>query len=214
MRNPPSHPAIRILAYLLELAAREGGYRVRGTRGWATAHEIEEALGTWGTPELMRAQAERQRVLSVDVRAPGESKAAFVYRIARRGVEVLAGAVGASPAGFSDPEHGAEKGVWLRDGVRVALEALRSAATDPRVEPREWAAGEPGWRTSRELTRMLEREDEAAGRSPACGFLSEDLQWLVRMGYADRRTSGKTHVYRVTPRGLDLEVLDWRDADA
>ncbi|HEX2079565.1 MAG TPA: hypothetical protein VHG08_17700 [Longimicrobium sp.] len=210
MRTPPSLPAIRALAYLTELAAREAGYLVHGVRGWATAREIETALKTWGTGDLMRVQAERGRAIRDDVRAPGEPKAVWAYRITRKGIEALAATVGAAPAGINDPRDANTEGVVLRDGVAVALDALRSAAAQPAVRQREWVDGEAGWWSSRELATLLEQQDEVAGRSPGRTFLSEDLRWLVQLGYAERRViDGKTHVYRITERGLSLKRLEW-----
>lgn len=208
-RAQPSVPAIQALAYLLELAAREAGYRVRGVRGWATARVIEKAVGLWNAPELMRAQVDSGRVLRVDVRAAGESKPVWVYRVSRKGIDVLAAALGVTPVAIPEPQSAPEGGVYLRDGVAAALQGLRSAAADPRVRAREWIEGQSGWRSSWELTRIIENEDEEAGRSPGRSFLSEDLGWLVRLGLADKRVVGTTHVYRLTACGAAICVLTW-----
>lgn len=101
-----------------------------------------------------------------------------------------------------------EPRVLLRESVRHAIEGLR-AALDPEVRPRRvWVEGEVGWRSSRELTSEMAKEDEAAGR-PYRWFSSDDLRWLVRLGYAEERVIWKVHVYRLTSDGAALQPLDW-----
>jgi hypothetical protein len=214
MRTPPSEPAIRALVFLLELAARDAGYLVRGVRGWASPQDVEEALGLWGSSELLSAQVQRGRAIREDVRAPGDTRPTYVYRISQKGIDVLAEAVGTAPAGIDEPRH-KPSGVWLREGVQVALDALRSVAESPDPRARVWIVGEVGWTSSPELKRILAKQDEDAGRSPGRTFLSEDLRWLVRLGYAEERIVGRNHVYRITRAGLELKVLEWREpADA
>ncbi len=82
----------------------------------------------------------------------------------------------------------------------------------PRWE-RTWVVGQTGWRASRELTRLVEKEDEETGLSPGRSFFSEDLAWLARVGLADRQVVAKTHIYRVTPAGLAVQRLDWKEPE-
>lgn len=173
---------------------------MHGVWGWATPQDVDDALGMWGTPEIMRAQAERQRVHRVDVRAPGETQPRWIYRISQKGADVLAQAVGATSASVSEPRP-RKSGVWLREGVEVALDALRSAAE---------LSGGRGWRSTSQLKRVIAKEDSDSGRTPGRTFLSEDIAWLVRLGYAEKRIVRRTHVYRVTQAGLDLKLLDRR----
>jgi hypothetical protein len=206
--NTLSEPAVKVLSWLLDLAAQRAGYTVRGTEGWASAELIETGTKTWGTAELMRAEAKRQRVLQHDARPPGDSRPHWLYRISRHGVDELAAALDVVPVGIDDPPVQHEPRVLLRESVRHAMEGLR-AALDPEARPRRvWVEGEVGWRSSRELTSEMAKEDEAAGR-PYRWFSSDDLRWLVRLGYAKERVIRGVHVYRLTPAGAALQALDW-----
>jgi hypothetical protein len=69
--NTLSEPAVKVLSWLLDLAAQRAGYTVRGAEGWASAEQIEAGVKTWGTAELMRAELERI------VSTPGLSKDVF-----------------------------------------------------------------------------------------------------------------------------------------
>jgi hypothetical protein len=210
-RNEISHRAIRAFTYLLELVSCEAGYRVHGVRGWATAPDIEQGIGTWSASELMAAQASAGRVRRVDVRAKGDTRPVWVYRIAQKGIDELAAALGASPTVIDPPQGEPGPAVWIREGAWVALSAMRSAADNPPKHEKIWMVGPLGWRSSRELTRVVEKEDEKAGLMPGRCFFSEDLAWLVRLGYVDQRVVEKTHVYRLTAAGAKVERLDWRE---
>ena len=202
-----SQPAVKVLSWLLDLAAQRAGYTVRGAEGWASAEQIEAGVKTWGTAELMRAEAKRQRVLQHDARPRGDSRPRWLYRISRHGVNELATVLDVVPVGIDDPPVQDEPRVLLRESVRDAIEGLR-AALDPETRPRRvWVEGEVGWRSSRELTSEMAKEDEAAGR-PYRWFSSDDLRWLVRLGYAEERVIRGVHVYRLTPVGAALQPLD------
>jgi hypothetical protein len=213
-RNEISSRAIRALTYLLELVARDAGYLVCGVRGWATAWAVEDGMGTWSASELVAAQAECGRVTRVDVRVPGDARPVWAYRIAQKGVDALAAAAGTAPAGIDPPQQDPGPAVHIREGPWVALCALRSAVENPSKWEKTWVAGQTGWQASRELTRLVEKEDEEAGLSPGRSFLSEDLAWLARVGYATRKVVAKTHIYRVTESGMKAKRLDWKDPDA
>jgi hypothetical protein len=47
--------------------------------------------------------------------------------------------------------------------------------------------------------------------SPGRCFFSEDLAWLVRIGYAEQKVVTKTHIYRITPPGASVQRLDWKE---
>jgi hypothetical protein len=204
--------AIRALTYLLELVSRDAGYLVHGVRGWATAWAVEEAMSTWSASELMAGQAECGRMVRVDVRVPGDAKAVWAYRITQKGIDALAAVVGTAPVGIDPPWSERGAAVYIGDGAWVALGALRSVVENPQKWEKFWIVGETGWRSSRELTRLVELEDEEDGRSPGRTFFSEHLAWLARVGLADRRVVAKTHIYRVTPAGLAVQRLDWKEA--
>lgn len=210
-KNEITQRAVRALTYLLELLSRDAGYLVHGVRGWATACDVEDGVATWSASELMAGQAACARVTRVDVRAPGERRPVWVYRINQKGVDALAAAVGVTPAGIDPPQGGRGPAVYIREGPWVALCALRSVAENPPKWERLWVVGESGWRSSRELTRLVEKEDEAASLSPGRSFLSEHLAWLVRLGLSDQRVVEKTHIYRLTRAGAAVERLDWKE---
>lgn len=209
----PSCPAVAALTWLLDLAAQGAGLKVRGVRGWATAEHISAAVRGWGTPELMRSQWQRGRVLRQDVRAPGDGKPTWVYRISQRGVDLLGTVAGVAPAGIREPrvDPDLETRVYLRDGPAAALDALRLAAAGKAVRPREWVTGESGWRPSWELGILLEQEDVSRRRTPGRTYLSEDMKWLVRLGLAEQEIVEKTHIYRITPIGSAVQRLDWKE---
>lgn len=210
-RNEIPRRAIRVLTYLLELASRESGYRIHGVRGWATARDVEEGISTWSVSEVLSAQVQSGRVIRADVGASGDAKPVWAYRINQKGVDVLAAAVGTAAAGIDPPSGDRGAAVHIREGAWVALSALRNAMDNPPKHERIWVLGQSGWRSSRELTRLVEREDEEAGLSPGRCFFSEDLAWLVRIGYAEQKVVAKTHIYRLTPAGASVQRLEWKE---
>jgi hypothetical protein len=112
------------------------------------------------------------------------------------------------PVAIDDRPVQDELRVLLRESARHAMEGL-GAALDSEVWPRRvWVEGEVGWRSSRELTSEMAKEDEAAGK-PYRWFSSDDLRWLVRLGYADVRIVRGVHVYRLTQAGAALQPLGW-----
>jgi hypothetical protein len=205
-------PAIRALAWLLDLAARRAGYTVHGQPGWAGADEVSAGVSGWGTSEMLRAQARRGRVHEFDARAPGERRPRWVYRISQEGADALAQALGVAAASVGDPRLPGETRVLLRDTTRHALDALRAAAGPAASPGREWVPGEVGWRSSRELTETMARENEKEGSPPGYRwFTHEDLGWLVQHGLVESRVLGKTHVYRITGPGADVRALEWSE---
>ena len=206
--KPISDPAVRVLSWLLDLAVQRAGYTVRGVRGWATSEQIETGVKTWGTAELMRAEAKRGRVLQHDARPPEDSRPTWLYRISQAGADQLAAALNVVPPRIRPPSDQDEPRVLLRENAWHVIEGLH-AALDPEVRPRRvWVEGEVGWRSSRELTSAMAKEDEAAGRRYRW-FTTDDLRWLVRLGYAEKRVIRGIHVYRLTTSGARLQELEW-----
>lgn len=208
-----SYPAAEILTYLVELAAVESGYELRGVRGWADAGAIVERTGIWGAADILGTHVRNGRVLQEDVRAPGMARATHVYRTTQRGGDTLAALVGTWAAGIRAPTPCTDPRVLLRDGVLAALEVLRLASGSEAEPKHAYDAEEPGWSSARQLSRLRERADEA-GDWPPRWFMSEDLHWLVRYGFAGERVSGKTHWYRITPAGAALRELRWEETGA
>jgi hypothetical protein len=99
--------------------------------------------------------------------------------------------------------------VLVRESAWHAIEGLRTAH-DPEVRPRRmWVEGEVGWRSSRELTSAMAKEDEAAGQRYRW-FTTDDLRWLVRLGFAERLVIHGVHIYRLEPTGAALRGLEWK----
>ncbi len=209
--NPISEPAVRVLSWLLDLAVQRAGYTVRGVPGWATAEQIETGVKSWATTELMRAEARRGRVLQHDARPPGDSRPSWLYRISQLGADQLAAALDIVPRRIRPPLDQDEPRVLMRENARHAIEGLR-AALDPEVRPRRvWVEGEVGWRSSRELTSAMAKEDEAAGRRYRW-FTTDDLRWLVRLGYARKRVIRGVHVYQLTSVGATIQALRFKSS--
>lgn len=208
--RPLRYAAAKVLLYLTELAARDGGYRLRGVRGWADPGEIERRTQTWAVSELLRVQVRRGRVIAYDARRPGERHPLWLYRIAQPGVDCLAESVGVWPAGVRDPWPGGDPHVFLREGPLRAWQALKLASAPGRRTRRVWVPDQPEWCPARELNALLAAEDEAAGRTARC-FWSEDLRWMVKHSFADEFVVERTHVYKLTAAGVQLRPLEWRD---
>jgi hypothetical protein len=124
-------------------------------------------------------------------------------------VDQLAAARDIVPPRIRPPLDQDEPRVLMRENARHAIEGLR-AALDPEVRPRRvWVEGEMGWRSSRELTSAMAKEDESAGRRYRW-FTTDDLRWLVRLGYAEKRAIRGVCVYRLTPATVGLRTLEWQ----
>jgi hypothetical protein len=204
--KPISDPSVRVLSWLLDLAVQGAGYTVRGVHGWATAEQIETGVKSWGTAELMRTEAKRGRVLQHDARPHGDSRPSWLYRISQGGVDQLAAALHIVPPRIRPPLDQDEPRVLVRESAWHAIEGLRTAL-DREVRPRRvWVEGEVGWRSSRELTSAMAKEDEAAGRRYRW-FSTDDLRWLVRLGFVEKRVVQGVHVYRLTLSGGALQAL-------
>jgi hypothetical protein len=205
-----SHSAAEILIFLLELAAGDGGFELRGVPGWASPSAVVQRTGIWNAQGLLATLARNALVLREDVRAPGDVRAAYVCRITQRGVDTLAEAVGTWSADLHLPGVRAETCVLLRDGVVIAWDALCLVARGARGLGEGRGRGDRNWISLRQLNRFLECEDEAADRPPRW-VLSEDVRWLVQRGFAEEYVEGGTHRYRTTDIGAALRPLRWRE---
>jgi hypothetical protein len=208
--RPIGYAAAKVFLYLTELAARGGGYRLKGVRGWADPGEIERHTQTWAVSDLLRVQVRRGRVIAYDARPPGERHPLWLYRVAQPGVDCLAESVNVWPAGVREPRLGGDPRVFLREGPLRAWQALKLASAPGRRARRVWVPDQPEWCPARELNALLAAEDEAVGRTARC-FWSEDLRWMVRHSFADELVVDRTHVYKLTEAGVQLRPLEWRD---
>jgi DNA-binding PadR family transcriptional regulator len=209
MRKSLSAPAAAILTHLLGLAARDAGLGALATRGWATSDNIEAATKQWGTADELRALAKRGLARQLDVRPPRGPRSIFIYRITQRGLELLAATAGITPATVTPPWYGKEERAYLRDGVAAALAGLRQAAAQTQIRPREWVPGEVGWCSAREISKAWATAAET--EADELYFVTDDMQWLVRRGFAEHRIVDRVHIYRLTPAGAKLQALDWRE---
>jgi hypothetical protein len=55
----------------------------------------------------------------------------------------------------------------------------------------------------------MAKENEAAGRRYRWST-TDDLRWLVRLGFAEMRVIGGVHVYRLSQPGTTLTALKWK----
>lgn len=210
MKSSLSQPAAAILTYLLRLVAREAGFQALATRGWATADYVEADTRQWGTSDELRALAKRGLVRQLDVRPPGGTRSAFIYRITQNGSDWIAATAGIAPVIVSPPSAGQETRVYLRDGVVAAISGLRDAAGQSHIRPREWVPGETGWCSAREISRAWEKAANESGAAELY-FVTDDMKWLVRNSFAEHQVVGGVHVYRLTPAGAALQPLEWRE---
>lgn len=208
-----SLPAAPILTYLLHLVAREAGIHALSTRGWTTASYVEAGTRQWGTSDELRALAKRGLVRELDVRPPGGTRSVFIYRITQKGADWVAATAGIAPAVVTPPFAGRETRVYLRDGVVAGISGLRDAAGETHMRPREWVVGETGWCSAREITRAWEKAAKESGAAELY-FVTDDMQWLVRNGFAEHQVVNGVHVYRLTPAGAALQALEWREPRA
>lgn len=208
MKSSLSLPAASILTYLLHLVAREAGFQALATRGWATAGYVEADTRQWGTADELRALAKRCLVRQLDVRPPGGTRSVVIYRITQKGSDRLAATAGITPAIVTPAFAGQENQVYLRDGVMAAIVGLRDAAAQTHMRPREWVRGETGWCSAREISRAWEKAANESGAAELY-FVTDDMQWLVRNGFAEHQVVNGAHVYRLTPAGAALQPLEW-----
>jgi hypothetical protein len=203
------HPIDAIaLKYFGDLVSAGAGYERRGVRGWARLEDAQTAtghslavrvLGMYGRGLLQRD----------NVRPPGHVRPLWVYRITQAGADVVSHAEGDHRARVPTPSDATDASVYVPDGPRLALRALRRILEE-RV-PCRWAPEEAGWIPAAELRRRAEP-------TPAAWWFPEDLGWLVRAGLAERRevtTPGQSApviLYRASAGGGVAPVLEWHES--
>lgn len=201
------------LRYLARLAAREGGYTLRGVSGWAHLRDVERGTRMGLDERLPRLHAMRL-VHRVNVGPGGLEKAIWVYRINDAGARASAETWGDAYERVRAPGTAEKAGpVYLAPGPRNALVVLRLAyESEGRKRFGEW-----GWRTGRELTLLV---DELNARSSGARHLSRldsmELKWLASVGLAEKRAEklawgrDRPVVYwRVSEAGRAVRLLSW-----
>lgn len=235
------------LGYLRDLEAAGGGYLRRGVRGWALTADVERETGCH-LPERLPLLHGRGLLTREDVRLPGRARPVWIYRISEAGACLVAEWEGSVPRTLqpsSPPGEGErEAAVYVPSGSLLALEALRLMMRDTTPSP--LLPGERGWRTAAELEALVRprprrppgwlfdmqtgdpdewddpppwRDDERREPVVMQTVFTEDLNWLVRAGLAQRfgvppvGRGRPTVLYRVTPAGAAVIPLDWRDPE-
>lgn len=209
---------IHLLAYLRDQARRGGGYELRGVRGWATAADVGDATNTYRAGEHLTTAFKGGYVIREDVRVPGAPAPVWVYRITDETARRMAELEGTEHVPVQASGRSVGKRRYLRPGVKAALDALRYAAENSSAR-RARIAGEPEWRTARELTNWLRAEGDRTGDQRS--FFSDDLTWAVKTGLIERRElpppPNSPHsirpviVYRITAAGAAVKPLVWHD---
>lgn len=203
------------LQFFRLLAIHRAGYELGGVRGWAHLNDVRDHLAGY-FPEVLPRLHNRGVLTHADVRAPGQKRPVWVYRVSERGLAVIDEAAPKQhksvPRPRTDDTGGA---VYAPNRQRGALRLLREAYDDPAVPER---FGGRGWVSGRELGARAElhnfeqRRRRARGQ-PYIAVDGTDLHWLVLWGFAERQNDpdGAGVVYwRVTVAGREVRLLDWK----
>jgi hypothetical protein len=191
---------VTLLAWLSDLAVHEGGFELRGVRGWATPAEVEDGTRAPRVTEDLAALFRRGDLMREDVGVPDASHPLWAYRIPSDSV--------------TDRVIRSGPHVYLRSGVVVALDAMRHAFDETARRPR--IPGEPEWQTTRDLTSWARAEAARTGHDR--WFISEDIQWAVKNGLVEKRivpppagspATRPVQIYRLTITGAAVQPLIW-----
>jgi len=190
------------LRYLARLAARDGGYTLRGVSGWAHLRDVERGT-RMGLDERLPRLHPMRLADRVNVGPGGIEKAVWVYRINDAGARAAAETWGEAYEWVRAP-GAAEKPapVYLAPGPRNALVVLRLAyESGERKRFGEW-----GWHTGRELTLLVDGLN-ARGAHHLARLDSMELKWLASVGLAEKRDEKLAW-------GRDRPVVYWRVSEA
>lgn len=201
------------LGFLRLLAIHGAGYELCGVRGWAHINDLQDDMrGSYA--EVLPRLHKRGLLIHADVRAPGQKRPVWVFRISERGLAVMDEAAPKEHKAVSWPRTDDTGGaVYTPKNQRGALRMLREACNDP-VVPERFGGG--GWVSGRELGALVDRHNfkRRAGRSkPYLSVYATDLRWLVLWGLAERRNDPERAdvvYWRVSETGRAVRLLDWK----
>jgi hypothetical protein len=206
------------LRFFRLLALHRAGYALGGVRGWAHINDLRDDLAGY-FPEVLPRLHKRGLLTHADVRAPGQKRPVWVYRISEPGLAVTDEAAPKEhkrvPRARTDDTGGA---VYAPRRQRGALRMLRDAYADPSVPER---FGGRGWVSGRELGARVDLHNRQQrgrhGRHPYFAVDGTDLHWLVLWGFAERRNdpdrAGVVY-WRATEAGRAVRLLDWKELRA
>jgi hypothetical protein len=202
--------------FFVGLAVRDGGYLLRGVRGWAHPDDVRQTnRGVVWDPCCAQA-AEAGMLMRELASAPGATSPEYVYRVTEKGFRSYSTLPpdGISPAGPPD-------GIWrlyAPQGGICVIQVLRDALA-AAMHPRRMN-GQPGWLTAVEINQPLREWNDRYG-SPRTyrSYTSTDMLHLLALGLVEKshvKLDGRQTpavVYRITAAGRDGEVLEWKAPD-
>jgi len=200
--------------FFIRLAVRDGGYLLRGVRGWAHPDDVRQTnRGVVWDPCC--AQAAEAGMLERELAsAPAATSPEYVYRVTEAGFRSYSTLPldRFTPAG---PPDGIRR-LYAPQGGICVIRVLRDAFA-AAMHPRRMN-GQPGWLTAVEINKPLREWNEQYG-SPhryRC-YTSTDMLHLLALGLVEKahvKLDGRQTpavVYRITPTGRDGELLEWKD---
>jgi hypothetical protein len=194
-----------VLRWLSELNERDGGYELRGVRGWARVADISDRLRQRLNDELPRLTA-RGLLDRENIALPGRELGLWLYRITARGSEVIAAA---QPVAVSPPEEKPPARMIFTEPQWSALQYMRAART--QTSPARFVTRELGWRTPPEI------REGASVRSRNVQVWPDDVYMLERNDLLDKRQEigvGRSRpltFYRITALGEHVVRLEWNN---
>jgi hypothetical protein len=181
-------------------------------RGWAHINDLRDEMAGY-FPEVLPRLHKRGLVTHADVRAPGQKRPVWVYRINERGLAVMDEAAPKEHKPVPRPRREDTGGaVYAPSRQRGALRLLREAYDDPAVPER---FGGRGWVSGRELGARVDLHNftQRRERQPHIAVDGTDLHWLILWGFAERRNDADRAgvvYWRVTEAGRAVRLLDWK----
>lgn len=204
------------LRFFRLLAIHRAGYELGGVRGWAHINDLRDGLAGY-FPEVLPRLHSRGLLTHADVRAPGQKRPVWVYRISERGLAEMDEAAPREHRSVRWPRTGYTGGAVYAPGrQRGALRLLREAYDDPAVPER---FGGRGWVSGRELGARVDLHNsrQERGRHSRIAVDGTDLHWLILWGFAERRNdpdrAGVVY-WRATEAGRAVRLLDWKTLSA